>query len=119
MDVVTKDVKRLARKELANANRNFRMFASPHEGWAVIWEEMQEAETEMILLKAQVDPYFWNSVRGNRTIPKNELKQAFNLAVRLAVEAIQCAAMILKYERSQRRNWPGGKEREHGEEKQP
>ena len=33
MDVVTKDVKRLVRKELANANRNFRMFASPHEGW--------------------------------------------------------------------------------------
>lgn len=38
MDAVTKDVKRLVRKELANANRNFRMFASPHEGWAVIRE---------------------------------------------------------------------------------
>lgn len=117
MDVVTKDVKRLVRKELANANRNFRMFASPHEGWAVIREEMQEAETEMILLKAQIDPYFWNCVRANKSIPKIELKQAFNLAVRLAVEAIQCAAMVLKYEHSQHRGWPGGKEPEHGEEK--
>ena len=62
----------------------------------------------MILLKAQIDPYFWNCVRANKSIPKIELKQAFNLAVRLAVEAIQCAAMVLKYEHSQHRGWPGG-----------
>lgn len=32
MDVVTKDVKRLVRKELANANRNFRITAQPARG---------------------------------------------------------------------------------------
>lgn len=33
MDVITKDVRALAKKELAAANRRFRMFASPHEGY--------------------------------------------------------------------------------------
>ena len=42
MDVITKDVRALAKKELAAANRRFRMFASPHEGYAVIREELDE-----------------------------------------------------------------------------
>ena len=44
MDVITKDVRALAKKELAAANRRFRMFASPHEGYAVIREELDDAE---------------------------------------------------------------------------
>lgn len=63
MDVITKDVRALAKKELAAANRRFRMFASPHEGY---------------------------------------------VAIHAAVEAIQLAAMVKKYERSQRHDWPGG-----------
>mgnify|MGYP000102111079 FL=1 len=42
MDVITKDVRALAKKELAAANRRFRMFASPHEGYAVIREELDD-----------------------------------------------------------------------------
>ena len=42
MDVITKDVRALAKKELAAANRRFRMFASPHEGYAVIREELDK-----------------------------------------------------------------------------
>lgn len=42
MDVITKDVRALAKKELAAANRRFRMFASPHEGYAVIREERSQ-----------------------------------------------------------------------------
>ena len=34
MDVITKDVRALAKKKLAAANRRFRMFASPHEGYS-------------------------------------------------------------------------------------
>lgn len=36
MDAVKADVKRLVKIELAAANRKFRMFASTHEGVAVI-----------------------------------------------------------------------------------
>ena len=35
MDVITKDVRALAKKELVAANRRFRMFASPHEGYHI------------------------------------------------------------------------------------
>jgi len=73
MDAVKNDVKRLVKIELAAANRKFRMFASNHEGVAVIQEE--------------------------------------------AVEAIQVAAMARKFERSQRRKWPGAKESHYDEEK--
>lgn len=47
MDVITKDVRALAKKELAAANRRFRMFASPHEGYAVIREELDELVDEV------------------------------------------------------------------------
>ena len=46
MDVVMNDVRLLVKKELAAANQNFPMFHSAHEGWAVIREEMSEAEAE-------------------------------------------------------------------------
>lgn len=36
MDVVMNDVRLLVKKELAAANKKFPMFASAHEGWAVI-----------------------------------------------------------------------------------
>lgn len=54
MDVITKDVRALAKKELAAANRRFRMFASPHEGYAVIREELAQfifAATEVQTLQ--------------------------------------------------------------------
>lgn len=40
----------------------------------------------------------------------------YDRAVALAVEAIQVAAMARKFERSQRRNWPGAKEPHYDEE---
>mgnify|MGYP001632434340 CR=1 FL=1 len=43
MDAVKNDVKRLVKIELAAANKKFRMFAGPHEGVAVIQEEVAEA----------------------------------------------------------------------------
>lgn len=53
MDVVMNDVRLLVKKELAAANKKFPMFASAHEGWAVIREELQEVKD---------DHYCWNSI---------------------------------------------------------
>lgn len=36
MDAVRKDVRRPVNKELAEANKRFRQFASPHEGQNVV-----------------------------------------------------------------------------------
>lgn len=46
----------------------------------------------------------------------NATKLIERLKVALAVEAIQVAAMARKFDRSQRRHWPGAKEPHYGEE---
>lgn len=51
MDAVRKDVRRLVNKELAEANKRFRWFASPHEGQNVVREELEEAEQAIVPLK--------------------------------------------------------------------
>lgn len=51
MDVVMNDVRLLVKKELAAANKKFPMFASAHEGWAVIREELQEVKDDHYMLE--------------------------------------------------------------------
>ena len=55
MDAVKNDVKRLVKIELAAANKKFRMFASNHEGVAVIQEEVVEAAREMDALRRELN----------------------------------------------------------------
>ena len=105
MDAVEKDVRLLVKKELRAANRNFPMFHSAHEGWAVIREKMSEAEAERYLLDRWIEERLWNEVKGDLQIPEEDLKEMQYRAVHMAVEAIQLAAMICKLEQSQRR-WP-------------
>lgn len=103
MDVVMNDVRLLVKKELAAANKKFPMFASAHEGWAVIREELQEVKDDHYMLEQYLENRLWNEVRYNNEIPKEDLKEAQHWDVHMAVEAIQTAAMICKLERSQRR----------------
>lgn len=119
MDAVRKDVRRLVNKELAEANKRFRQFASPHEGQNVVREELEEAERAIVPLKLYIETRMWNMVKANQTVPKDDFKAIREAAVNLAVEAIQVAAMVKKYERSQRHNWPGGKVPDYGTEPAP
>jgi hypothetical protein len=68
MDVITKDVRALAKKELAAANRRFRMFASPHEGYAVIREELDELIDEVRKLHFGLTIRLWRDVKRNEPI---------------------------------------------------
>ena len=113
MDAVRNDVKRLVKVELAAANRKNRMFASSHEGAAVIQEEAVEAAKEMEGLRRELNR-MWMEVYTNE--PQISTKNIYDTAVKMAVEAIQVAAMARKFERSQRRNWPGAKEPHYEEE---
>ena len=113
MDAVKNDVKRLVKVELAAANRKNRMFASSHEGVAVIQEETVEAAQEMDSLRREMNA-MWMGVYSDE--PKISTKDVYDTAVALATEAIQVAAMARKFERSQRRGWPGAKEPHYGEE---
>lgn len=114
MDAVKNDVKRLVKIELAAANKKFRMFAGPHEGTGIIQEEVVEAVQEMNGLCRELNA-MWIGVYSND--PQISTKGVYDRAVALAVEAIQVAAMARKFERSQRRHWPGAKDPHYGEEK--
>ena len=59
--------------ELNSANEKFPMFNSPHEGYAVIKEEMDE---------------LWDEIKNNK-YPMSSMKQK--------VEAIQVGAMAIKF----------------------
>ena len=113
MDAVKNDVKRLVKIELAAANKKFRMFAGPHEGAGIIQEEVVEAAREMNGLRRKLNA-MWIGVYSNN--PQISTKGVYDRAVALAVEAIQTAAMARKFERSQRRHWPGAKDPHYGEE---
>ena len=97
MDVITKDVRALAKKELAAANRRFRMFASPHEGYAVIREELDELIDEVRKLHFGLTIRLWRGVKRNEPMKREYLNLSYDTAIHAAVEAIQLAAMGKKY----------------------
>lgn len=117
MDAIRGDVRKLVNKELNAANKRFRPFASPHEGQNIVREELEEVEQALMPLELHVKKRMWNAVKANKTISQEELQKIREMAVDLAVEAIQVAAMVKKFEHGQHRGWPGGKENRHGTEK--
>ena len=98
MNAVKSDVEKLVQKELESANQKFPMFRSDHEGAAVIFEEIQEAEYELECTKGRFQE-LWSSVKRNLSSEWiSEVNVVImNRAVNLACEAIQVAAMAQKF----------------------
>lgn len=85
-------------------------FSSPHEGYAIIKEEVEEALTEMDSVSWHLE-YMWRNVRSED--PNNYLDAAHILerkALCLACEAIQIAAMAMKFRSSFEDEEDGGNE---------
>ena len=100
MNVVKSYVEKLVQKELESANQRFPMFRSDHEGAAVIFEEIEEAQEDM----NKVQNHFgdlWKSVKRNSE-PEYHAESVYICAVSLACEAIQVAAMAQKFIDSQK-----------------
>lgn len=97
MDAVKNNVIKLVDKELEAANKKFPLFNSPHEAFAVILEEVEEAQEEATNLEILANNY-WIGVKENHTPEAihEEITAAYEAAVNLAVEAIQAAAMARK-----------------------
>lgn len=95
MNAIKEDVEKLAEKELMFANNMFPPFRSAHEGYAVILEELQEAEKELEQCKKWLG-YTWEDIKHNESglIYVNNLK---NYALCGAMELIQVAAMAQKF----------------------
>lgn len=97
MNVVHEDVEKLVEKELAAATERFGLHHSWHEKAAVVGEELEESCEEMENLVDSMK-FAWKQTRGNETdyIKEQAYKGVYDAAVRLAIEAIQVAAMAKK-----------------------
>ena len=93
----------LVQHELDKANAKFPQFASDMEGWAVLKEEIEEADEELVNIKRWHDQ-IWIAIRGNRKLHSDYIRLIGTLAQRLMVEAAQVAAMAAKYEAMLERN---------------
>lgn len=97
MNAVKEDVKDLVKKELDSANEKFPMFRSTHEGYAVIKEEVEECQDCIENIVIALDEV-WAGTRHNyidRQLDDVEILK--EIAIHLATEAIQVAAMAQKF----------------------
>ena len=90
-------VEKCTEQELKMANKTFPMFASDHEGVAVIEEEMVEANEEMEKLLGLLGAIKANVFDDLNEIAMINARHIKRRAQALACEAIQVAAMAQKY----------------------
>lgn len=92
-----------ANNELNRANEKFPLFHSEHEGYSIIREELEESKEALDELEASMG-CLWDHVREKETpcFLKETIKplSVANIALNLACEAVQTAAMLMKYEMS-------------------
>lgn len=95
----------LIQEELDASNALHPGFHSAHEGYAVLLEEVEEAETEkqdMHLAMLSI----WRGIKhDNMSVVENMAGVVYDKAVCLAAEAIQVAAMAQKFIDSKKAGW--------------
>ena len=96
MNAVSAEVKALVYKELESANERFPQFHSPHEGWAIIREEVEELRQETEDVEEALN-ILWERVRYNMQSHPRFPTKIKERAIAAACEAIQVAAMAQKY----------------------
>lgn len=96
MNKVKDKLPALVEEELAAAMEAHGNFASVHEGYAVLLEEVEEAEKEMRDVRQHLDR-LWNQVKvDNEGFVMHAAIYVKAKAINLAAEAIQVAAMAQK-----------------------
>lgn len=84
--------------ELQNIVKNHgAVYASEHEGYAVLLEEVQEACEASKWMKENLDAV-WSDIRDNSLeVIGSDLGQVREWALALAEEAVQCAAVCERF----------------------
>ena len=95
MNAIKNDVQKLVQKELNSANEKFPLFNSPHEGYAVIKEEIEECMDDLTMM-LEAFSAAWDKIKNNK-YAFNTIHQVKEFAESLAIEAVQVAAMADKY----------------------
>lgn len=100
MNKVIDKLPALVAEELAAANDSHSFFHSPHEGYAVLLEEVEEVKDELRCVEDNLTR-LWGCVRADafNSVP-GWARYLENAAMQLAAEAIQVAAMARKMQDS-------------------
>lgn len=98
MNAVENQVRALVKVELSAANERFPQFHSQHEGWAVIWEEVNELSEETELVEKTIKE-LWEHIKSNKPsgLIGYDAEWIGRYAINAACEAIQVAAMCKKF----------------------
>lgn len=75
----------------------FGHFASTHEAWGVIEEEIMEVDTEHRAVKSALGSFKEGVRLNSRHITKKTAETILNRSILLACEAVQVGAMAMKY----------------------
>lgn len=94
MNAVSEDVEKLVEKELSSANKQFPAFASEHEAWAVMHEELDECREVFEMLTRQ-DGFLWECVKGNRGYADGLVKEMREAADILGEGAEEAASTLI------------------------
>lgn len=98
------EVENAAQAELNRANEKFPLFNSRHEGYAVVLEELEEAQEAMKEVESSIG-VLWDGVRGKEIacflVEDTKPMAIYHQAVDAACKMVQVAAMLMKYEMSQ------------------
>lgn len=98
MNAIENDINELVFKELNSANEKFPLFSSPHEGYGVIKEEIEEVMDDMNVL-LEVFANAWSGIKKNEKVLP-QITAVREMARQVAIESIQIAAMCDKYNMS-------------------
>ena len=97
MNVTKAEIENCVYKELLAANEIHKPFASPHEGWAVLREEIEEMAAEVDRVK-NMHELMWDLTKKDKSA-YGCAKLMREAAVSAAAEAVQVAAMAEKFMR--------------------
>lgn len=98
MNAVENKVRELVNVELTAANADNLQFHSPHEGWAVILEEINELKFNVKWVKKYQKLLFVDIMKNSGRVSRcGSAELIKKYAINAACEAIQVAAMAQKY----------------------
>ena len=105
MNAVKEKLPALIEEELEAANVMHKIFHSPHEGFAVMAEEVDEMVAEMEAVEKTMKE-LWGAVKLDDERYGRQMARMIEVkATRAAAEAIQVAAMARKFQAIEKGAW--------------
>lgn len=91
------NINKLVDSELENARNRFNNINSSHEGYAVILEEFEEVQEEIINFEQTLQS-LWKAVKNNSVEDQSKhIKSMEHISTQMIKESIQIAAMCKRY----------------------